>query len=1166
MKTGSFNKILENAPIGFANLRQTVDESGKTVDIVIIEVNKIFAMLIEQSATEILNKSIVQILTTLSNSNTNWMSLFEDLPADGSDEIEINAGKLNKVFKLQFYRLEKNYFAAILTDITQERQMNEELENFFSVNPDLLCIADYEGNFVKTNAAWSDFLGYPTDELKQRRFFDFIHPEDVQPTIDVLSKLSDQETLLSFVNRYRKQDGTYRFIEWRSYPKGKRIYAAARDITDRRETENALRISLSKYKILIDSFPIGITVSDSQGQIIETNEIAAQLLGITREEQEKRKISDDEWKIISTSGTPMPVEEYASVRAFNENKLISNVEMGIVKSKDQITWLNVSAVPVPIEGYGVAIIYNDITHQKMADIELKESEEKHRVLFMNSPDSYLIIVDKTIVDCNHATEAMLRADRSQIIGKSPDSLSPEFQPDGKKSYESSIEKMDYALEKGYMTFEWMHRRFDGSDLYVEISIAKMQLTGKPALFITWRDITNRKQLENAQTFLLHSGHPGSGVDFFESLAQYLAVNLEMEYVCIDRLEGDGLKAQTVAIYNDGKFDTNVSYALKETPCGDVVGKTICCFPEDVCQLFPYDTALQDLKAVSYAGTTLWSFDGKPIGLIAVIGRKPLKNISLAETLLKLVAVRASAELERKQAQETLHRSNLYLENLINYANAPIIVWDPKFSITRFNHAFERISGYFESEVLGQSLEILFPPELASKSMDLIRKTLTGERWETVEIEILHRDTSIRTLLWNSATLFESDGETPLATIAQGQDITVRKKMENEIRQSENELRELNATKDKFFSIIAHDLRSPFNAFLGFTELMVEELHTMSIGEIQTIAENMKRSAINLFNLLENLLEWSRVQRGMVYFAPETIKLRELITDTLLTFSDLAMKKEISIRFNVPESQLVYTDHYMLQTVIRNLIANAIKFTNRKGEVIITSKSADNEKIELTVSDNGIGMSEQLLDNLFKIDKKSNRKGTEDEPSTGLGLLLCDDFASKMGSEIKVKSIENEGSSFSFVIPVHNHTIVQEKPVDLEIEIVPKPQHNYKILIAEDDEANFTYAKISMSKTNNKIIHASNGEEAIEICRSTKDIDMILMDLKMPVLDGFTATTEIRKFNKNVPIIALTAFAQLYDRVKAIKSGCTDYLSKPVKKDDLLKLIDTYLSKKPDRQN
>lgn len=165
------------------------------------------------------------------------------------------------------------------------------------------------------------------------------------------------------------------------------------------------------------------------------------------------------------------------------------------------------------------------------------------------------------------------------------------------------------------------------------------------------DITERRLLDETQLFLLKSATLYPGDDFFESLARYLAQCLNMDYVCIDRLQGDGCYAKTLAIYFDGEFEDNVEYALKDTPCGDVVEREVCVFPSGVRQLFSRDRVLQEMMAESYVGTTLWSHDGRPIGLIAVIGRKPMENSQLAESVLKLVAVRAAGELERRQAEE-----------------------------------------------------------------------------------------------------------------------------------------------------------------------------------------------------------------------------------------------------------------------------------------------------------------------------------------------------------------------------------------------------------------------------------------------------------------------------------------------------------------------------------
>ena len=178
------------------------------------------------------------------------------------------------------------------------------------------------------------------------------------------------------------------------------------------------------------------------------------------------------------------------------------------------------------------------------------------------------------------------------------------------------------------------------------------------------DITERKRTEDVLRFLGQSHAGFSGEKFFQQLALLLARTLNMDFVRIDRLTQDLFSAQTLAVFNNDRFEDNISYTLKDTPCGDVVGKQICCFPKDVCKLFPKDPVLKDLKADSYLGTTLWSAQGKPIGLIAVIGRQPLKDTRLAESILQLVAVRAAGELERQQAEHALTQLNTELEQRV----------------------------------------------------------------------------------------------------------------------------------------------------------------------------------------------------------------------------------------------------------------------------------------------------------------------------------------------------------------------------------------------------------------------------------------------------------------------------------------------------------------------
>ena len=257
----------------------------------------------------------------------------------------------------------------------------------------------------------------------------------------------------------------------------------------------------------------------------------------------------------------------------------------------------------------------------------------------------------------------------------------------------------------------------------------------------------------------------------------------------------------------------------------------------------------------------------------------------------------------------------------------------------------------------------------------------------------------------------------------------------ELQQQGKELHELNATKDKFFSIIAHDLRGPFNGFLGLTRVMVEDLSDLTQGEILKFAVSMRNSATNLFQLLENLLEWSRSQRGLVNFEPEPFLLRSMIVESMQTLMDTAHKKGVGISFEIPDDLEVYADKYMLASILRNLASNALKFSRKGGSVTIAAKPIPGNSVEISVRDQGIGMSSSMVDNLFRIDVQTNRKGTENEPSSGLGLLLCKDFIEKHGGKIWVESEEGKGSTLYFTLPIVGEmelkTTSQDIPSDLK---------------------------------------------------------------------------------------------------------------------------------------
>jgi len=235
-------------------------------------------------------------------------------------------------------------------------------------------------------------------------------------------------------------------------------------------------------------------------------------------------------------------------------------------------------------------------------------------------------------------------------------------------------------------------------------------------------------------------------------------------------------------------------------------------------------------------------------------------------------------------------------------------------------------------------------------------------------------------------------------------------------ESKRKLIQLNADKDRFIFILAHDLRSPFNNLLGFSEELKENLHNLDKDQIESYVNTINTSANNTYNLLEDLLTWEKAMQGAVPFNPEKLNLGELCRDVLENIKPFSDAKNITVNSCVGDRMIVYAEGYMLKTVLRNLVSNAVKFTNTGGLVQITAE-ADNSDITISVSDNGVGMTSERIEKLFDISQCQTTVGTAKERGTGLGLLICKEFVQKHGGRIRVESESGKGSNFRFTLPV-----------------------------------------------------------------------------------------------------------------------------------------------------
>ncbi len=240
---------------------------------------------------------------------------------------------------------------------------------------------------------------------------------------------------------------------------------------------------------------------------------------------------------------------------------------------------------------------------------------------------------------------------------------------------------------------------------------------------------------------------------------------------------------------------------------------------------------------------------------------------------------------------------------------------------------------------------------------------------------------------------------------------------HELDKLNTELKEIVATKDKFFSIIAHDLKEPFNTMIGFSDLLLKTIDQKDPAQIKEMVRHIFNSSMHGFELLNNLLEWSRSQTGRIEFKPDYLRIKEVISSVTGLLQDTADKKKIELSIIDENDLTVWADSKMVETVVRNLVTNALKFTRPGGKIII-SCTDNQEDARLSVEDNGVGMGKEQLENLFRIDKHLSTPGTENERGTGLGLLLCREFIKRHGGEIRVESEPGKGSRFGFSLPKH----------------------------------------------------------------------------------------------------------------------------------------------------
>lgn len=878
---------------------------------------------------------------------------------------------------------------------------------------------------------------------------------------------------------------------------------------ERRQVDKALRSSETKLQSIIHVAPVGIGLVVNR-VLFEVNDTLCKLIGYEREEL-----------IGKLSVVLYPsVEEYDRVGKEKYDQIAKNgtgsVET-VFKCKDG-RLLNVILSSTPLDrtdhSKGVTFTVLDITERKKTEVALRESEEKFRSIAENLSD--IIFLTDTNGILNYVSPSV------EVLGYSADEFPGkffgDFLVDGE--LEKAMSFFSNALKSINLntTVQLLFKRKDGSSFFAELSGSVFyfgnEVRGVLGLL---RDISEKVKREND--------------------LRKLSRAVEQNPVSIVITNTNG-----IIEYANQKMSEVTGYSIDE-----LIGRNPSVLSSGRKSLEEYKELWDTIKrGDDWKGEFLnKKKNGELYWESALIS--PIKNEK--EEITHFLGIKEDITLKKALEASNRESEKRYRELFLNNPIPTYIFDEATLEIVEVNEAAIESYEYSREEFSKMTLKDLRIKEEIPKLMESLA-TIGKATFHSTSMRHVKKDGTLFPVEITSHSLPEKNGRrTRLVTVT---DITDRIKAAEQMVIAKEKAEASDRIKTTFLNNISHEVRTPLNGILGFAEIMNQTM--LSEEERKESLSMLYQSSNRLLNTITSYMDISLLTSGAMSVTHREFYPAAVLTVLLELHKPLCTQKKLNLILELPhngEKVSMNSDPEIFRKIFDHLLDNAIKFTE-KGDINFGFTNSDSE-IRFFVRDTGIGIQKESLKVIFDKFSKEERGPQRISEGSGLGLSLAKGMTEVLGGIISVESEPGTGSSFSLTFPLRSNSFTPSGIAASKH--IHKKSGNDAILIAEDDDTNFFYLNAIISKEfGSKILHAENGREAIDMFIANPDIRLVLMDIKMPEVDGIEATRQIKNIRSEVPVIAITAYAMSGDEERVLAAGCDGYLSKPISKEKLLRKI------------